>query len=75
MRTIVVLVALIFTTQISFGQETELSLFDNLVSKTWKAEGKWGDGSKFIQEIKINYSLDSTLVVLESIGFVDQKLF
>ena len=57
----------------AFGQSSELSIFDNLVTKTWKAEGNWGDGSKFIQEIKIDYSLDSTLVIVNSIGFIDKE--
>lgn len=60
------------SSMLSFGQDSTLSIFDNLVSKTWKAEGKWGDGSKFVQEITFNYSLDKTLVLAESIGFVDK---
>ena len=52
----------------TYGQKSQLSIFDNLVAKTWKAEGKWGDGSNFKQELKINYSLDSTLVIVNSIA-------
>lgn len=58
---------------LTLGQSTELSMFDNLIGKTWKAEGNWGDGSKFSQEIDINYSLDGSIVVSESIGFVDKE--
>lgn len=57
----------------AFGQNSRLSIFDNLVAKTWKAEGNWGDGSKFKQEIKINYSLDSTIIIAHSIGFIDKE--
>ena len=33
------------------AQENKLAMFDNLVGKVWKADGEWGDGSKFKQEI------------------------
>lgn len=57
----------------SHGQQNKLSLFDNLIGKTWKAEGKWGDGSKFKQEIEFKYSLDSTLIVTEALGFTNKE--
>ncbi|MEQ9063924.1 MAG: hypothetical protein RIE58_07090 [Vicingaceae bacterium] len=56
---------------ILFGQKSELLMFNNLVEKTWKAEGNWADGSKFYQEISMQYSLDSTIIVVNSIGFID----
>ena len=65
----IILLIPIFT----IGQSTDLSMFDNLIGKTWKAEGNWGDGSKFLQEITITSSLDSSIVVSESIGFVNKK--
>ena len=58
---------------LTIGQNTSLSMFDNLVGKTWKAEGSWRNGSKFYQEIDFKYSLDSSIVLSESIGFVDEK--
>ena len=58
---------------LTFGQSNELAMFDNIVGKTWKGEGSWGDGSKFLQEIDIRYSLDSSIVLSESIGFVDKE--
>jgi len=57
---------------ISFGQDAPLSIFDHVISKTWKATGNWGDGSQFKQEIEFKYSLDSTIVIANAIGFVDQ---
>lgn len=57
----------------SYGQQNKLSLFDNLIGKTWKAEGKWGDGSKFKQEIEFKYSLDSTLVLTDASGFTNEE--
>lgn len=71
MRTLFLLATFLIST-IAFGQKSKLSIFDNLVSKTWKAEGKWGDGTKFIQEIEVKYSLDKMVVITESIGFVDK---
>lgn len=53
----------------TFAQNSELAIFDNLVAKIWKAGGSWGDGSKFKQEIQIDYSLNSTIVVVKSVGF------
>ncbi len=58
---------------ILFCQSNELSLFDPLVGKTWKAEGNWGDGSPFSQEIEINYSLDSSIVLLNTMGYVNTE--
>ena len=57
----------------AFGQKSKLSIFDNLVAKKWKAEGNWEDGSKFKQELKINYSLDSTIIIVNSTGFIDKE--
>jgi catechol 2,3-dioxygenase-like lactoylglutathione lyase family enzyme len=57
----------------SYGQQSQLSLFDNLIGKTWKSEGTWGDGSKFKQEIEFKYSLDSTLIVSEALGFTNKE--
>ena len=71
MRTLLIL-ATFFLSTLSFGQDAKLSIFDNLVSKTWKAEGKWGDGSKFVQEITFSYDLDKKIVIAESVGFVDK---
>jgi len=72
MKSNLLLVVTFLITTLSFGQDSKLAIFDNLVSKTWKAEGAWGDGSKFVQEITFNYSLDKTVVIAESIGFVDK---
>lgn len=55
------------------GQKSQLSVFEPLLGKKWKAEGSWGDGSKFKQETIFNYSLDSTLVLAESKGFTNQE--
>ena len=51
----------------------DLKEFSPLVGKVWKAEGKWGDGSTFKQEVVFNYSLDSTLVIAKSKGFTNTE--
>ncbi|WP_262420309.1 VOC family protein [Flagellimonas meishanensis] len=54
------------------AQQDRLAIFDHLMGKTWKAEGEWGDGTKFKQETSFRYSLDSTLIIAESEGFTDR---
>ena len=58
---------------LAFSQKSELSIFDNLVGKTWAAEGNWGDGSKFKQEVRFRFGLNKTLVIANSKGFVDKE--
>ena len=55
------------------SQNPDLSIFEPLMGKTWKAEGTWGDGSKFQQEITFAYDLGSSLVITESKGFTNQE--
>jgi len=71
-KCVILLVLHCFTAPV-LGQKSPLELFDPLVTKTWEAEGKWGDGSDFKQKIKFAYELDSTLVIVRSIGFIDQE--
>nr|WP_298789367.1 VOC family protein [uncultured Allomuricauda sp.] len=54
------------------GQEP-LSVFENLIGKTWFAEGDWGNGTKFKQEITFQYDLEGALVISKSKGFTNQK--
>lgn len=72
-RGILTIAILLFIPLVALSQNSQLSMFDNLIDKTWKAVGKWGDGSKFVQEIEMKYSLDSTIVEVNSIGFVDEE--
>jgi len=53
------------------AQDNPLMIFKPLENYVWKAEGNWGDGSKFKQEIHLDFSLNDTLVILESIGFTN----
>ena len=72
-----VLLLLIFIPQFLFCQDNNLSIFENLTTKTWSAQGTWGDGSPFRQELTFRYSLDSTIVIVDTKGFTDkeQKVF
>lgn len=55
------------------SQENPLDIFKPLENYTWSAEGKWGDGSKFKQDINFEFSLDNKLVKVESMGFTDKE--
>ncbi|MFC5047568.1 hypothetical protein ACFSTE_06440 [Aquimarina hainanensis] len=55
-----------------FSQKVSLDVFENLVNKTWVAEGTWGDGSNFKQELIFSYDLNGTIITADSYGFVDK---
>lgn len=55
------------------AQETKLDIFRNLVDKEWYAEGTWGDGSSFKQTVRMKFSLDRKLIVVESDGYTNQE--
>ncbi len=55
------------------GQDNKLESFDNLVGKTWVANGEWSNGSKFKQEISFNYDLNKTLIITNSKGYTNQE--
>jgi hypothetical protein len=40
----VILLLLLLTPILTIGQNSQLSMFNNLVDKKWKAEGTWGKG-------------------------------
>ncbi|WP_411028817.1 hypothetical protein [Spongiimicrobium sp. 3-5] len=68
-----ILLLILWIPLVTCAQNTDLSIFDNLVTKTWKAEGNWGDGSKFKQEIVFTYALDSTIILVNSKGFINKE--
>ena len=63
---------LLFIPLLSFTQNSELSIFDNLIGKRWSAEGNWEDGSVFKQEVTLEYALNNTLIIARSNGFTDE---
>ncbi|MEO0900715.1 MAG: hypothetical protein AAFY00_01410 [Bacteroidota bacterium] len=67
------LVCILFTSIGIFAQENPLSIFENLMNKTWFAEGNWGDGSKFKQEITFSYDLSNTLIIANSKGYTNSE--
>ncbi|WP_299244260.1 hypothetical protein [uncultured Aquimarina sp.] len=73
MRTVKIFLLIAMVSISVQSQETDLSIFKNLVEKTWKAEGKWGDGTLFKQETIFKYDLDNTLVISKSKGFTDKN--
>lgn len=56
------------------GQVKDLSLFENLVNKTWSAQGQWeNDGPKFKQEVRFYFDLENTIVIAKSKGFINKE--
>ena len=55
------------------AQENPLDIIKPLEGKTWTAEGTWGDGSMFKQEITVSFGLGDQLVIVRSNGFTDTK--
>lgn len=72
-----ILFLLIIIPQIVFCQDNKLSFFEYFMQKTWHAQGTWGNGKPFKQELTFRYSLDNNIVITETKGFVDndQKIF
>lgn len=54
------------------AQQPNWGTFENLVNKTWEAEGKWGNGSPFKQSIHYTYDLAEQLIIAKSKGFIDK---
>ncbi len=73
MKNTITIFLLFFVSMAVIAQDTELSIFENLVNKTWKAHGNWGDGSKFMQEITFKYDLEKTIITAKSKGFIDKE--
>ncbi|MGB0869131.1 MAG: hypothetical protein ACPGSD_06010 [Flavobacteriales bacterium] len=61
----------LLVTQYGFSQNKALLNLSHLTNKSWKTEGKWKNGNSFIQNIKFEYSLDSTLLKSKTYGFID----
>ena len=55
------------------AQTNDLSIFNNLVGKIWYAEGKWGDGSSFKQQVHFEFDLEQAIVTAKSKGFTNQE--
>ncbi|MBQ4818516.1 hypothetical protein [Aquimarina sp. MMG016] len=73
MKTYAIYILLTLISFSSWSQESDLSIFEPLTGKLWKAEGKWGDDSKFKQEIIFLYELNHTLVIAKSKGFTNKE--
>lgn len=55
------------------AQNNALLGFENLVNKTWFADGEWSNGTKFKQEVSYTFDLNRTIVITNSKGFVNQE--
>ena len=57
----------------AYSQENQFKPFENLLGKSWVAEGHWGDGSPFYQEVRFEYALEEQLILVKSRGFIDEQ--
>lgn len=73
MKNIITIFLIAFTPIVAMAQKGNLSIFDNLINKTWKAEGNWGDGSKFHQQTTFEYDLEKAIITAKSKGYIDKK--
>jgi hypothetical protein len=71
MRILTLLFTVILTT--TFAQQGHMDLFAPLMDRTWTAEGNWGDGSPFFQQVHFSYDLEGSVVIARSKGFIDTK--
>lgn len=72
MKCITTTLALVLSLQV-IAQQSDLSVYDHLLSKTWLAQGSWGNGSPFYQKIEFKYNLDESIVVANAEGYIDQE--
>lgn len=68
----VTLIFLVFIVQLK-AQAPDWSAFENLLDKTWIAEGKWGDNSAFKQRISFTTDLKGHIIHTEAEGFTNQE--
>ena len=71
-RIAAVVILFVLTPILAWGQEDKLQGFDNLINKTWIAEGEWPNGLVFKQEVTFSYDLNKTIVIANSKGFTDK---
>jgi len=68
---IVALIVAAVAPQAVLAESGPLDAFNGLVGGRWHAEGSWGNGQKFIQEIEFRWDLGETIVIAESYGPVE----
>lgn len=69
--TLIATLALLLLALSSNAQDGSLAIFDPLVNTSWVAEGKWGNGAIFKQEIQFRYNLNRQIVIARSDGFTN----
>ena len=66
------LIFIIFFPSFLFAQQPDWGAFQNLVDKTWEANGKWGDGSSFKQSIHFTYDLNQKIIIAKAKGYTNK---
>lgn len=59
--------------QVTDPVEELRAAFAPLIGKSWRADGKWADGTVFAQEVRFEWDLERSAVIARSNGFVDGK--
>ncbi|OIQ38582.1 MAG: hypothetical protein BM563_05995 [Bacteroidetes bacterium MedPE-SWsnd-G1] len=57
---------------LSFSQSVNTTPLKHLVNKVWKANGNWGDGSPFKQEISFSLDLNESIIISKTKGSIDE---
>ena len=64
---------ILFLPYILGAQEGPLDIFKALEGSVWSAEGKWGDGSSFKQDVSYEFALNNTIVIAHSMGYTNRE--
>ncbi|MBT8185450.1 MAG: hypothetical protein KJN76_11470 [Eudoraea sp.] len=76
MRSLAIVIAkliVVLFTVLCYPQEAPMAVFDPLVNHTWKAEGQWGDGSAFKQQVSFEYALNKRIVIARTDGYTNEE--
>lgn len=72
---IAVLICFLFMQMVSSAQSNnDLSFFEPLIGNVWVAEGQWGDGTPYRQEIRYEYDLNKKIVQTYTNGFINEDM-
>ena len=67
------LIILFLVSALSIQAQNQLEFFGPLTGGIWKAEGAWGNGTKFRQEKTFEFQLNNQIIVSKSKGYTNQE--
>lgn len=68
-----ILISLLLLPCFAQSQDNALEIFRPLEGYKWYAEGQWGDGSAFKQEVELEFTLEDNLIKVASKGFTNTE--